>query len=311
MYFYSIFLNHTIPYLGIPEILKISMTSRKNNKFISEFINNHFINANAFNLTQDDIMFIPKFVEYLFDCLRIKECEHLNKLVKQVTQKHKFIYRFYKNPLILVNEDKEAHYLKLTHYARYMKFAMEHNPLLFQFGKKEFRFQDFWGRKALDADIRNYPYVSHRLRTNEYYAKRAVECNGLLLKHAIKLRNNKEICLIALKQNIQSLEYIGRCVRLDKEFLKELFCQNQKYWFNRFKKDDFFKENMSKLASDFPNEISKYINHMSESMCFPEFISNEIEQFFEDELKYVMMRRWHWEWLVKTKRVSNSLFDFF
>jgi hypothetical protein len=217
-----------IPYLDIFQILKISMTSRKNNKFISEFINNHFINANAFNLTQDDIMFIPKFVEYLFDSSRIKECEHLNKLVKQVTQKHMIIYKFYKDPSTLVYNG--ARCCKLNHYATYMKFAMEHDPLLFQNGTKEFRYQDWWGRKALDADIRNYPYVSRSLRTNEYYAKRAVERDGLLLKHANKLRNNKEICLIAFEQNIESLEHIGRCVKLDKEFLKEIFYKKQNYF---------------------------------------------------------------------------------
>jgi hypothetical protein len=289
-----------IPYLGIPEILKISMTSRKNNKSISEFINNHFINANAFNLTQDDIMFIPKFVEYLFDSSRIKECDHLNKLVEQVTQKHMLIYRFYKDPSILMHNYEQAHYFKLTHYARYMKFAMEHDRLLFKYGSQGFRCQDFWGRKALDADIRNYPYVSLRLRNNEYYAKRAVERDGLLLKHANKLRNNKEICLIAFEQNRKSLIHLGQYITPDEEFLKELFCQNQKYWFNIlkyfienkdtyrmiFKNDDFFKENMSKLASDFPNEISKYINHMSKSMFFQAFTRNEIKKFFEDDLRY-------------------------
>jgi hypothetical protein len=162
------------------------------------------------------------------------------------------------------------------------------------------------------------------LRTNEYYAKRAVESNGLFLEHANKLRNNKEICLIALKQNRESFIHLGQHITHDEEFLKELFCQNQKYWFNilkdciehkqpyskMFTKDDFFKENMSKLASDFPNEISKYINHMSKSMLFQAFTRIEIEKFFEDDLRYERRARWRWEWPVKSKRIVNPI-EFF
>jgi hypothetical protein len=216
------FLNYIFPFLSLNEIVKISMTSRKNNKFISELINEHFINRNVFKVMPDNIMFIPKFVEYLYlfnnsSCM--KHCEHLNKLVKQITLKDTTIYLFYRNPSILTYS---ARYFKLNNFARYMKFAMEHDPLLFQNGTKEFRYQDWWGRKALDADIRNYPYVSRSLRTNEYYAKRAVESNGLFLEHANKLRNNKEICLIAFEQNPESFKYVGNLLKNNTDFMKEI-----------------------------------------------------------------------------------------
>jgi len=217
------FLNYIFSFLGLPEIVKISMTCRNNNKFISELINEHFINANVFKVMPDNIMFIPKFVEYLHlfnNSLCIKKCEHLNKLVKQITLKDTTIYLFYRTPSILTYD---ACYFKLNHYARYMKFAMKHNPLFFKYGTKEFRYQDWWGRKALEADIRNYPYVSRSLRINEYYAKRAVEHNGLFLEHANKLRNNKEICLIATKQNCESFIYIGNLLKNNTNFMKEIY----------------------------------------------------------------------------------------
>jgi len=218
-------LSNLFPFCNIPLLLKISMTSRKNNKIISEIIDKHFINAHAFNLTRNDIMFIPKFVEYLFDSSRIKEYVHLNMLVKQLTPKEHAVYKFFKNPTKYLFQMQNKDF-KLNHYAKYMKYAIEQNPLLFKYGTHEFRCQDFWGRRSLDADIRNFPYVSWRLRSNEYYATRAVEHNGLFLEHAYKLRNNKEICLIAFEQNILSIKYIGKFLRNDKDFIKELYLKN-------------------------------------------------------------------------------------
>jgi len=200
-------LSNLFPFCNIPLLLKISMTNRRNNKIISEIIDRHYINAHAFNLIRNDIMFIPKFVEYLFDSSRIKKYEHLNMLVKQLTPKEHAVYKFFKTPIensySFWMENKYFDF-KFNHYAKYMKYAIEQNPLLFKYGTHEFRCQDFWGRRALDADIRNFPYVSRRLRSNEYYATHAVEHNRFFLEHAIKLRNklkykrkyNKKICLI-------------------------------------------------------------------------------------------------------------------
>jgi len=221
----DIFLN-LLYFFDIKTLVKMSMTNQTNNKLISKFINSNFINANVFNLTYNDIMFIPKFVEYLFNSKCVKEHEHLNKLVKQERKKDKAVYRFYKNPSFLT---LSSHLFKLNHSAKYMNIAVETEPTLFMLGSRDIRYQDYLGRKAIDANIRNFPFASHRLRTNEHYAKRAVQYNGLFLEYTNKLRNNKEICLIAFKQNIKSVKYIGFYLKNDEDFMKEISLLKFKY----------------------------------------------------------------------------------
>jgi hypothetical protein len=214
----DIFLN-LLHFFDIKILVKMSMTNKTNNKLISKFINNNFINANVFNLTYNDIMFIPKFIEYLFNSKCVKEHEHLNKLVKQDRKKDKAFYRFYKNPSILT---LSLNTFKFHHSAKYMNFAIKKDISLFRFCSKDIRYQDDLGRKAIDADINNFPCVSYRLRNNKHYAKLAVQHNGLFLEYTNKQRNNKEICLIAVKQNIESVKYIGFYLKNDEDFMKEI-----------------------------------------------------------------------------------------
>ena len=164
-------------------------------------------------------------MKILFKQLTRKEII-LYELFKQLTRKEIILYEFYKNPSKI--SYLSARSFKLNHYAKYMKVAMETDPLLFRYGTYEFRCQDFWGIKALDADIRNFPYVSYRLRSNIEYAKRAVEYNGLFLKHVHRLRNNKSICLIAIEKNPKSLKYIGKSLQ-NQEFLREIFYKNETF----------------------------------------------------------------------------------
>ena len=291
MRIYPTFLQSMFHFLDIRTFVKMSMTSRNMNKLISKLINGHYFNANAFNLTHDDIMFIPKFVQYMFVDFIKQPTARLNKLFKQLTGRDMVLYRFYKNPSEI--SSLSARSLKINHYSKYMKVAMETDPLLFRYGTYAFRCQDFWGRKALDADIRNFPYVSYRLRSNIEYAKRAVEYNGLFLENVHKLRNNKSICLIAIEENPQSFIYIGNSFQ-DKEFLKEIFYKNQTYWINRLKYLEY--ENpchilcndldfMLKLASDFQFEISTFIEYIKKGP-FRYFGNKYIEK--RNKIKYML-----------------------
>jgi len=224
------------PFCDIKTFVKISMTNKKNNKIIYEIINNNLIktkiieekDVEKFNLKKYNIMFISNFVRYMFDYysylfFKKNPNKTLKALAIQLTRKDiaidNFYYIFFHSSNIFsqyITKDFDYYekHIKFNHYAKYMKFVIEKDPLLFRLGTRGFRYHDHWGKKALEADIKNFRWVSRRLRNNEYYAKRAIE------------------------KNIQFFKYVGNILKKNIVFLQEVFYKNPKYWKNLLENND-------------------------------------------------------------------------
>jgi len=270
-------ITNLFPFCDIKSLVKISMTNKRNSRIIYEIINNNFIktkiivknDVEEYYLKKYDIMCISNFVKFIFDNYISSytpcswQTQYTNPTIKAlkntITFKDSVRRNFYidikSSNFFSNNINRYVYYyeehLKFSKYAKYMKCIIEKKPLLFKLGTRGFRYHDFWGKKALDADIRNFRWVSRRLRTNEHYAKLAVEYNGLFLQYANKLRNNKSICLIAMEQNIKSFKYIWNSLKQDKEFLKEVFYKNQEYWIDLLLRNSPITEPFKLILKDY------------------------------------------------------------